>query len=237
MLKLYPNKNKYNFEIPANIFQTWHTKSMPPNMVRALSLIKKFNPHFNHYLYDGEDCRNFIKNNFNQDVLNAYDSLIPAAYKADLWRYCILYKYGGIYLDVKYMPVLGFRFINLLEKEHFCLDISNNNVYNAILVCKAGNDKLMQAINKIVENVQQKNYGEDSLDPTGPMLLGRLFSREEKNNFDMKHSLIDNNMNNRIVIFNNYIILRSYPDYIKESSNFKKTEYYAVLWDRREIYR
>jgi hypothetical protein len=31
----------------------------------------------------------------------AYDRLIPTAFKADLWRYCVLYKYGGVYLDIK----------------------------------------------------------------------------------------------------------------------------------------
>ena len=35
-------------------------------------------------------------------MVAAYDRLIPTAFKADLWRYCVLYKYGGVYLDVKY---------------------------------------------------------------------------------------------------------------------------------------
>ena len=54
-----------------------------------------------HYLFNDADCRAFIMNEYPPDVLTAYDKLIPTAFKADLWRYCVLYKYGGVYLDVK----------------------------------------------------------------------------------------------------------------------------------------
>jgi len=57
-----------------------------------------------HYLFNDADCRAFIAKEYPDDVLYAYDQLIPTAFKADLWRYCVLYKYGGVYLDVK----LGF---------------------------------------------------------------------------------------------------------------------------------
>jgi len=55
-----------------------------------------------HYLFNDADCRSFIENEYPLDVVYAYDQLIPTAFKADLWRYCILYKYGGVYLDIKY---------------------------------------------------------------------------------------------------------------------------------------
>ena len=55
-----------------------------------------------HYLFNDADCRAFIMNEYPPDVLMAYDKLIPTAFKADLWRYCVLYKYGGVYLDVKW---------------------------------------------------------------------------------------------------------------------------------------
>ena len=55
-----------------------------------------------HYLYNDADCRAFIQSAFPPDVVAAYDRLIPTAFKADLWRYCVLYKFGGVYLDIKY---------------------------------------------------------------------------------------------------------------------------------------
>ena len=111
----YPLKRYYNPVIPLNIYQTWHTKDLPPLMKNAVNKIIYNNPRFNYQLFDDDDCRNFIKDNFDSSVLNAFDSLIPGAYKADLWRYCILYKNGGVYLDIKYEYVNCFKFINLME--------------------------------------------------------------------------------------------------------------------------
>lgn len=231
----YNNKNldDCKFEIPANIFQTWHSKILPPLMANSILNIKKHNPRFKYYLYDDNDCREFIKNNFPNNILNAYDKLIPGAYRADLWRYCILYKLGGIYLDIKYTPINGFRFYNLLEKEHWVLDINNDYIYNALMVCKPGNQILLKAIHKICENVRNKYYGGHVLEPTGPALLGHLFSNEEKATFVMRHT--DNN-NLKLISYNNHNILQSYPGYIDERNKFSKVQHYGILWNSRKVY-
>jgi mannosyltransferase OCH1-like enzyme len=31
--------------------------------------------------------------------LNVYDALLPPAFKADVWRYSVVYHYGGCYTD------------------------------------------------------------------------------------------------------------------------------------------
>jgi mannosyltransferase OCH1-like enzyme len=232
----YPLKQNYNVVIPLNIFQTWHTKNLPPLMRRAVNRIKALNPRFKYALYDDNDCREFIKNNFPLNVLNAYDVLIPGAFKADLWRYCILYKKGGIYLDIKYAPYNGFRFITLTEKQHFVLDADGDGIYNALIVSKPNNGLLLKAINKIVENVNNKNYGSNCLEPTGPQMLKTFFSDTAKHNLDMKHKWYVS-FDNRFILFNNYHVLKSYNGYLNESSTFEKTEYYGVLWAKRQIYK
>jgi hypothetical protein len=129
---------KDNPQIPLHIYQTWNTKDLPPKMNLCVEKIKKSNPEFKHHLFDDTDCRDFIKQHFDTEVLNAYDCLIPGAYRADLWRYCILYKWGGIYLDIKYEPVGNFRFIEIVDKEYWVLDrpyclISSTTEHNLYL--------------------------------------------------------------------------------------------------------
>lgn len=230
---IFPNKYSYDIQIPLNIFQTWHTKKLSPKMFAAVNLIKKNNPRFKYSLYDDLDCREFIKNNFNSDVLYAYDKLIPGAYKADLWRYCILYKYGGIYLDIKYIPNNNFKFINLCESEHYVLDKNGIGIYNALMVSKPYNEFLLKAINQIVDNVKNHYYGECFLCPTGPKLLSKIIGLDNKF-IDLNHDLINNN--NKLIYYKNIVILRSYNGHIFERDKFSKKQHYAILWNNRRIY-
>lgn len=232
----YPIKKYYNRVIPLNIYQTWHTKDLPILMQKTVDIIIKNNPIFCYQLFDDNDCREFIKNNFIEHVLYAYDSLIPGAYKADLWRYCILYKNGGIYLDIKYEPINNFKFINLTEKEHWVLDIDKYGIYNALIVCKPNNNILLKAINKVVENVKNRFYGINSLHPTGPLLLSNFFTNAEKLSFDMYHDYYLS-LENRFIFFNKYIIFKSYNGYLNEHNNNKKVDYYGTLWNNRKIYK
>ncbi len=109
-------------KVPKTIFQTWHAKTLPPKMKKCVNDLISNNKDYNYYIYDDNQCRNMIKENFNESVLNAYDNLIPGAYKADLWRYCALYAYGGIYIDIKFRPIGDFSFNELISREHMVLD-------------------------------------------------------------------------------------------------------------------
>jgi hypothetical protein len=77
---------------------------LPPKMyecVRDNLVLNNVGVDCIHYLFNDAACREFIAREYPPDVLFAYDRLIPTAFKADLWRYCVLYKYGGIYMDIK----------------------------------------------------------------------------------------------------------------------------------------
>ena len=91
--------------VDADIWRQLRDAGLPPKMYECIHDNLTFNRvgvDCIHYLFHDQDCRAFIESEYPPDVLMAYDRLIPTAFKADLWRYCILYKYGGAYLDVKY---------------------------------------------------------------------------------------------------------------------------------------
>ena len=52
----------------------------------------------------------------------------------------------------------------------------------------------------------------------------------------MRHDIILSDLNNRVIYFNNYIILKSYNNNIKEKQIFQKVKYYAELWHEKKIY-
>jgi len=227
--------SNYNNKIPLKIFQTWETKTLPKYMKNVTDTIRRCNPEFEYFLYDDKDCENFIKNNYSNDVLSAFNTLIPGAYKADLWRYCILYFYGGIYVDIKFKPINNYKFINIINQEYYVNDVekSLNGIYNGLIISKQRNIKLFQCIEQIVSNTKLKFYGETFLHVTGPKLFDKFFTNEEKKNNIMKLYIINDKHN---IIMNKSIILSEYTEYRDEQRKGNSKEHYGSLWNKRNIY-
>jgi mannosyltransferase OCH1-like enzyme len=236
--------------IPRKLFQMWHSKELPPKMQENVESLKKKNPELEYFLYDDKECANFIKTHFSENVLKAYNKLLPAAYKADLWRYCVMYIHGGVYLDIKYKCVDGFKFVDIMDREHFVLDTDPGNwkpgtygIYNAFIIAKPGNPSFLKYIQSIVHHTQINYYGYNPLYPTGPGLLGELYfgnildnisdNIRKLDDFDLVH---DNINKTAFVIYKNQIILQEYPEYRMEQKAKQNHKHYGELWKERAIY-
>jgi mannosyltransferase OCH1-like enzyme len=229
------NKPKSNSNvsgtIPLNIFQTWHTLDLPPKMKENVELLKKQNPEFKHYLFDDNMCRDFIKENFTEEVVYTFDKLKPGAYKADLWRYCILYLKGGIYLDIKYKCMNGFTFIQLTDQEYWVKDRQMENecgIYQALMIHLPYNIIILKAIQSIVYIVKQNEYLKNYLSVTGPQMLSKWIQKYKAFLFFSKSG--------DAILYNNKEILKHYPEYRKEQSQNQKTLHYSDLWKTKDIY-
>ena len=102
--------------IPKQIFQTHKSHEyikQNPDIKNALNSWRRFVPEFGYFFYTNELCENFMKNEMGGEIYDAYIKLPMAVMKADLWRYCVIYKYGGIYADAdtvcKYNPNILIR--------------------------------------------------------------------------------------------------------------------------------
>ena len=218
--------------IPLNIYQTWHTLDLPPYMKKTVEKLKRDNPEFKHYLYDDIMCRDFIKNNFDITVLEAFDILKPGAFKADLWRCCILYIYGGIYLDIKYMCKPWFKLFMLTNKEYFVRDYPTKHkfgIYQALMVTSPKNEVLWRSIYLIVDNVKNNFYGSSPLDITGPQMMNKFFTNEMIREFEMHLDSIG-------IFYGNRLILTIYDEYRVEQKTYQNTLYYYDMWKNKDIY-
>ena len=217
--------------IPLYIFQTWHSTYMPLSVKKSIEDIRKNNPEFTHVLSTEPQNRSFIETHF-PFALSAYDRIIPYAIKADLWRYCVLYKYGGIYIDVKYSCINHFKFIHLINDEHFCKDYptsKNDAVYNGIFVCFPENKIFYNAIYQIVGNVNTKFYGDFPTSPTGPRLLKQYFTKEQ-----IDHFLLTT-VPNKYIVYKNTPILKFHDNYKKEQR--KSQPHWVWFWTNRLFYK
>jgi mannosyltransferase OCH1-like enzyme len=213
-------------------------KDMPEKMKENIERVKSKNPEFEYYLFDDEDCRRFIGEYFENDVLKAYDKIIPGAFKADLWRYCVLYINGGVYLDIKYSNVGDFNLIELTNDEYFVPDIkeSGGGVYNAFMVCKPGNKILKEAIRRVVENAKNEYYGDSVFLPTGPLLLRSCFNKADIEKMEKNGLNVCRHNENTSVCLHGNPIMVVYDEYYKEDIKKTNQKHYNDMWNKRNIY-
>jgi mannosyltransferase OCH1-like enzyme len=90
-------------KIPKIIHQTYSTLDLPEALRRNVDEIKGMNPDWEHRLYDNAMVEDFIECNFDEEIVRAYRSIDPlyGAARADFFRYLLMYKQGGVYLDIK----------------------------------------------------------------------------------------------------------------------------------------
>jgi hypothetical protein len=167
-------------KIPRNIFQTWETKDMSHDFLSLTQTWRDKNPNYAYFMYDDNDRITFIKKHFDINVYKAYSRIIPGAFKADLWRYCILYIYGGIYADI---DTICFNPIDLFLDENIefvtpidlnnCPTIGTHNLFNSFIASVAKHPILLECINRIVFNIENNIIPQSNLDFSGPGILGR----------------------------------------------------------------
>jgi hypothetical protein len=103
VLKVYPPlfAREVDRIVPRIIHQTWFetvTRAAYPNMSRLIESWKQSG--WEYRFYDDAAIESFLHTHFPKEVFEAYDALIPGAFKADLFRYCVLLIYGGVYADM-----------------------------------------------------------------------------------------------------------------------------------------
>lgn len=144
--------------------------------------VESHKKYFDKYeIYDKHHIKQFLKDNFDKEVLNAYESLNANAYKADLASYCILKKIGGWYSAIT-NTILMSPPEYLINKDMVIFrDIQKNSNSSWAVTChpiysKPNNKVFDIAIENILRNVAFKRYNNSPLCITGPCVIGRAIA-------------------------------------------------------------
>lgn len=194
-------------QIPKRIMQTHDDIT---NLEKTIETIKNDNPEYEYVFFNSKQREEYLKNNFDSNVIKAYNKLIPNAFKADLFRYCYIYKEGGWYIDCKVISRTPLR--NIVNKEDTFLVCSDYDAGNTLsLVCKnifngvfgsvKNNDLLLDVIKTCVNNILNKSDYYTQLlkndyyilNLTGPGLFGAVLNKFITNsNIRFKHIILNN---------------------------------------------
>ena len=248
---LWSHKKLYNDfilknKIPKIIHKTgpYDKDNLPFEINNLFNKLKKENKDYNLIYYNNDDCYNLIKKNFNEDVLWAYNKLIPIAYKSDLFRYCVLYLYGGIYSDIQHELLLPLD--NIIDFDKDTLVLSKDKVIQphteygiqiSFIACIPKLNIFMNCINQIIENCKKNYYGKTQLDVTGPYLFKSILNKENIN-YVIK---LKETVNKTIIKYHNTFNKTNDNKLIKTKiDNFNmytsNNKYYSILYNNKNIY-
>jgi mannosyltransferase OCH1-like enzyme len=88
--------------IPKIIWQTYKDpfNELPQYIRDCLQTWKDLNPEYEYRYMDDNEAKNFILQEFGQDWLDIFNSYPLGVMRGDLWRYMVVYIYGGVYADL-----------------------------------------------------------------------------------------------------------------------------------------
>jgi hypothetical protein len=220
--------------------------------------IKRLYPNEEYHLYSGEETEEIIQNNFDNDVFTAYKKLRPYSYKADLARYCLLYLYGGLYIDLNTKLINTIPNLDIFKFFAF-RDVTKSSkrswsVATSIIFATKKSKIIKKCIDIIVENCKNEYYGISVLDVTACIVLGNaiMTSNQDANFIATTGELCYINPNKEGNYIYEFAYLMDEDDkiiayrkpVIKNIDNrgdincfgFTGTNNYTQMWEDKEVY-
>lgn len=162
-------------KIPKVICQTLNENMTSSMHFKTILNIQMLNPEYSYEFYNNQERRRFIAEFYNSEVLDTYDGLVSGAFKADLFRYCWLYKQGGVYVDCKMIQRVPFSAIIDPGDVFFLCEDRIPNAYQNCLIGAQGQQKdILRCVIECVKRFKAKIHHKvsfGSLYHTGPYLF------------------------------------------------------------------
>lgn len=178
--------------IPKHIFQTFKTKELPLITRWHIWNMKRRNPEYEYFLYDDQDIQEFFEKDFPDEYLKAYNQLTIGAAKADFFRYAILYKKGGVYLDID--SGMSSPLKKLILPTDVALISKERHVYlycQWALIFDKDHPFLKRTLELVLDNIQTHRFPNDVHATTGPTVFTKAINECLAENPDIPHRIFD----------------------------------------------
>ena len=195
MFKLYTipkflarrNRSIYPQRVPKTIWQTMKTSAVPPTMRDWADSWIKLNPEYDYNFLDDEEIRKFIRSSF-PDYLRAFEKTVHGASKADLWRYLVMFRYGGVYADIDCICLKPLReWIDPRAAYVTQLGV-NKDVCQWLIISVSGNPIFLRAAERALDNILNDITRAEYCG--FELRMGELKLHEEKPRIKIEHDVL-----------------------------------------------
>lgn len=151
--------------IPRILHQTYKNH-MHSKLQANVKTLRTMNPNWEYRLYTNDDHLQYIKRNYGQYMLNMYLKINPkyGAARADFFRYLVMYREGGVYLDIKSGCRVSLDYIIHPEDTYILSYWKDMNFHEELggrgeiqqwhIICVPNHPFLAAVIDRVVYNIQ-----------------------------------------------------------------------------------
>lgn len=179
--------------IPKIIHQTWKTKDVPKKWLPFINKVRRLNPDWEYRLWSDEDNTLFVKEEF-PDFYPIFQGFSRGIMRADVIRYLIMYKIGGVYLDLDYEMLKEFDFTDktlvLPKNRSIAYGDPKDEIGNCIFASTPKHAFWSDVIQELQSNPPKVNDYEQIVDATGPGLLTRVFENHKYKDVDLPDRMV-----------------------------------------------
>jgi len=239
-------------EFPNNIYKTGRMdiNGIPDDIKESYDNIIRYNPEYSLFYFNDDDCKEFIKKNYDHTIYKCYLDLVPSAFRADYFRYLILYKHGGVYMDFSLTPLIPLSQIISDSKEIYVKDRWDAGIWNGFICSPRESKVIGKAIEKCTSNILNRRYTGLDLGVTGPYLLAESY-RETRGLVELMDNsgkgehymmyVIDNNCEFILDPVDGKRVIKvrseSHHKSLYGSQGTSSKKYYHNLWREGKLYR
>lgn len=179
--------------VPSIIHQTWKNYNVPDHWKNYVDKVKALHPNWQYMLWTDDDNNAFVKEEFPQfyPVFQAFEKNIM---RADVIRYLIMYKIGGLYLDLDYEMLTPFQYSDkdlvLPLSREFVLGDKRDLLGNCIFASAPGHIFWKNVIDNLKKMPPRVNNYMDVLGATGPAFLTRIFNEGKYSDACLPHRMV-----------------------------------------------
>lgn len=252
---LLTTKSKVNerrsveIKVPKNFYQTVANKETYKGK-ELFEYNKLLNNDFKYQLLDDQDIINMLESDdteLSRRVKKAFTSIRAGAYKADLFRYYLLYSRGGVWLDDKTIlkKPISDSFFKMDKYDGLIVRYRRTGSVEIGFMASIQYSPFHQDIlYKVLENVEKRLYGEDPFAITGPNLARSVLELH-------RHSIDDSVLEYKGMKYHD-LSVKSFLPIIRDDkeqlvwchkpltfsaiTNLYKRDYYLRLWCKGEVY-
>ena len=178
------------------VWQTNYTNKVTLPIKASWLCNRLLSPDYDYKFHTTEMRKDFVEHHFPGETSRLYDRLTIGAAQADLWRLLVLYKYGGVYMDIDAHLVWPLNRIIPAGSNALFLRYKDGGATNYFIASRPEHPIIKILIEEVLRRIE-KPQSDNIYEITGPTVFQAVLSEHQHSWRFSRHTCLQGNFSNK----------------------------------------